>query len=137
LRTDLNQEFVNSLPSGEIITTGEDKVIKKYRQPEELFAKVDFYSKFAIQPPLEEYEAHDLKITTWNKKGNYLVSGAADGTIHMRDFGNFGRVESIQAAGWREEGIGCVAPSKNGGVYVGTISGCFQVWQPLEISLPD
>jgi len=34
--------------------TGDDKFIKKYRQPEELIAKVDFKSKFPIQPPLEE-----------------------------------------------------------------------------------
>jgi hypothetical protein len=33
LRTDLEQKLVCSLPSGEILTTGEDKFIKKYRQP--------------------------------------------------------------------------------------------------------
>lgn len=84
-----------------------------------------------MQPPLEEYEAHDLKITAWNKKGSYLVSGSADGSIHLRNLGNFNSVESIQAAGWKEEGIGFVAPSSNGGVYVGAVSGCFQVWQTL------
>ena len=98
---------------------------------------MDFYSKFTMQPPLEEFEAHDLRITTWNKKGNYLVSGSADGRVHVRDLGNIAQIESIQVAGWKEESIGYVAPSKNGGVYVGGISGCFQVWQPLEIILPD
>ena len=34
IRTDLQQHFVGALPSGEIITTGEDKFIKKYRQPD-------------------------------------------------------------------------------------------------------
>jgi hypothetical protein len=34
LRTDLEQNFVCALASGEILTSGEDKFIKKYRQPE-------------------------------------------------------------------------------------------------------
>jgi hypothetical protein len=33
VRTDLDQNWVTVLPSGEILTTGEDKFIKKYRQP--------------------------------------------------------------------------------------------------------
>ena len=52
--------------------------------PEDLVSKVEFKSKFAIQPPLEEIEAHDLKITCWNRVGNHLVSGSADGTVQIR-----------------------------------------------------
>lgn len=33
IRTDVDQRLVSNLPSGEIITTGDDKFIKKYRQP--------------------------------------------------------------------------------------------------------
>lgn len=33
LRTDANQTLVSGLPSGELITTGKDKFIKKYKQP--------------------------------------------------------------------------------------------------------
>lgn len=65
IRTDLDQNFVCALPSGEILTSGEDKLIKKYRQPEELLAKVDFRAKQPIPPPLEELEAHDLKVVCW------------------------------------------------------------------------
>lgn len=35
LRTDPNQNIVAGLPSGEIITTGKDKFLKKYKQPED------------------------------------------------------------------------------------------------------
>jgi hypothetical protein len=52
IRTDLEQNFVCSLPTGEILTSGEDKLIKRYRQPEELLVKVDFKSKQPIPPPL-------------------------------------------------------------------------------------
>lgn len=65
LRTDLDQQLVGSLPTGEIITTGSDTFIKKYRQPEEHLAKIDFKTKTAIPPPLEEIEAHDLRINHW------------------------------------------------------------------------
>lgn len=33
LRTDLSQQFVGVLPTGELISTGLDKLIKKYKQP--------------------------------------------------------------------------------------------------------
>lgn len=81
--------------------TGDDKFIKKYRQPEELIAKVDFKSKFPIQPPLEEIQAHDLRITCWSRFDKYLVSGSADGTVQIRDVSSISQYKSFQVAGWK------------------------------------
>ncbi len=53
LRTDPHQKFVAGLPSGELITTGKDKFLKRYKQPEELIQKIDWKSKVAPNPPLE------------------------------------------------------------------------------------
>ena len=53
IRTDIDQRLVSNLPSGEIITTGEDKFIKKYRQPEDLLAKIDFKTKVPVPAPLD------------------------------------------------------------------------------------
>lgn len=39
-------------------------------------------------------------------------------------------------AGWKEEGVGYVAASQNGGIYTGGTGGCFQVWHNAE-ALPD
>jgi len=46
------------------------------------------------------------------------------------------QAKSFQVAGWKEESIGFVSSSKAGGIYAGSINGCFQVW-PQGISLPD
>ena len=53
LRTDLNQNLVACLPSGELITTGKDKFLKKYKQPEDLIQKIDWESKVPPNPPIE------------------------------------------------------------------------------------
>ena len=50
LKTDPNQSLVAALPTGELLTTGKDKYIKKYKQPEEL--KIDWRSKTPPNPPL-------------------------------------------------------------------------------------
>jgi hypothetical protein len=51
-RTDSNLRLVTSLPSGELLTTGKDKFLKKYKQPEDLLQKLDFKSKVPPNPPL-------------------------------------------------------------------------------------
>lgn len=53
LRTDLDQKHIEVLPSGEIISTGSDKMIKKYKQPEEPLNKFNPESKSVIPPPIE------------------------------------------------------------------------------------
>jgi hypothetical protein len=39
---------------GEVLTAGKDKVFKKYKQPEEILAKMDLKVKVASQQPLDE-----------------------------------------------------------------------------------
>lgn len=39
LRTDLEQKYIEVLPNGEILSTGTDKILKKYKQPEDPIAK--------------------------------------------------------------------------------------------------
>lgn len=53
LRTDLEQKHIEVLPSGEIISTGSDKMIKKYKQLDEPLNKFNPESKSVIPPPLE------------------------------------------------------------------------------------
>ena len=78
-----------------------------------------------------------MKITCWNRIGNHFVSGSADGTVQIRDISSLSQFKSFQVAGWKEESIGFVAPSQTGGIYTGSISGCFQVWQDEESTLTD
>ena len=118
-----------SLPSGEILTTGDDKLIKKYRQPEEPLSKVDFRSKTPLPLPLEELDGHDLRITTWQLSGKWLVSGSADGSVQVRDTGALGQVRTCRALGWKEESVGAVGVGSNGWVLVGSRTGCLQVWK--------
>lgn len=39
LRTDLDQKYIQVLPTGEILSTGADKILKKYKQPEDPITK--------------------------------------------------------------------------------------------------
>lgn len=52
LRTDPYQNVVAGLPSGEILITGKDKFLKKYKQPEDLIQKIDWKSKTPPNPPV-------------------------------------------------------------------------------------
>jgi hypothetical protein len=90
------------LNSGEIITSGDDKMFKKYKQPEELLAKVDYKSKAAIPPPIEEIEAHDLKISCIDSRNTVIISGGVDGSVQIRDSSNFNQVKSYKAHGWKK-----------------------------------
>lgn len=53
LRTDLDQRLIEVLPTGEIVSTGADKMIKKYKQLEEPLSKFNPEAKSPIPPPLE------------------------------------------------------------------------------------
>lgn len=94
-----------------------------------MLAKVDFKSKVSIPPPLDEIDAHDLKILCWKVTGKWLVTGAADGTVQIRDTSNLSQVKSYKVVGWKEQNLGWVTASKTGGVYAGSHDGCFQVWR--------
>ena len=45
--------------SGDVYTVGDDRIVKKYKQPEEYLPKMDMRVKVPINP-LEEFEGHDL-----------------------------------------------------------------------------
>lgn len=40
------------LANGELLITGKDKVLKKYKQPEEAIVKIDWKVKAANTPPI-------------------------------------------------------------------------------------
>ncbi len=44
----------------DILATGKDKILKKYKQPEELITKMDLRMKVPGSVPLEELEGHPL-----------------------------------------------------------------------------
>ena len=44
----------------DILTTGKDKILKKYKQPDELLIKMDLRIKVPGSVPLEELEGHPL-----------------------------------------------------------------------------
>ena len=52
-RTDLDQKELSVLPSGQILTTGSDKFLKKYKQPEDPIAKFHPEGKTPVHAPLE------------------------------------------------------------------------------------
>ena len=45
--------YIAVLASGDIVVTGKDKILKKYKQPEEVLSKVDFKVRAANTPPIE------------------------------------------------------------------------------------
>jgi WD40 repeat protein len=90
---------------------------------------VDFRSKQPIAPPLEELEAHDLRVVCWECGPKWLVSGGADGTVQLRESGNLSAVKSYKVAGWKQENLSAVSYSLKGGIYTGSNDGCFQVWR--------
>lgn len=55
---DLNHIAVN-LATGDLLCTGKDKILKRYKQPEELFVKMDTRIKVG-GAPIEEQDGHPL-----------------------------------------------------------------------------
>jgi hypothetical protein len=46
--------------SGNILATGSDKVLKRYKHPDEFLLDIDFKSKEPPKPPINELDGHDL-----------------------------------------------------------------------------
>lgn len=51
-KIDSDQKIMDVLPSGEILVSGKDKILRKYKQPEEFIGKIDLKSRTAPNPPL-------------------------------------------------------------------------------------
>lgn len=121
--------------------SGEDKFIKKYKQPEQLIGKIDFKSKNPLPPPIEELEAHDLPIVCFDASTKGFISGGSDGVLQVREYSNFSAVRMYKVHGWKASNLKCVTKSSIAGiVYTGSEDGCFQIWrvsQGPQVALSD
>ena len=117
LRTDLEQKIINVLPSGEILTTGTDTFIKKYKQPDEPISKFNPEAKPAIPPPIEQLEAHDLETLTMEVADKKFISCGRDGTVQFRNTDNFGIYETMVVQGWKNGNLSACAFSQEDGLF--------------------
>lgn len=51
-KVDPEMARIGVLATGELVVTGRDKILRKYKQPEELLSKMDFKVKAANTPPI-------------------------------------------------------------------------------------
>ncbi|CAD8159373.1 unnamed protein product [Paramecium pentaurelia] len=84
-KIDPDQTLLIVTPQQEVITTGKDKIFKKYKFPEELLSKMDLKMRVANQPPVDEQDGHQLPATCLAIK-DFLYSSAKDGTIMFRSY---------------------------------------------------
>jgi hypothetical protein len=69
------------LPNGEILSTGADKILKKYRQSEDPITKFNPEAKISIPSPTEELDSHDLETTFIKISPKVFISGGAEGSL--------------------------------------------------------
>lgn len=82
--SDLNI-IIHNPKSPDVWLTGKDKYLRHYPLPDEKFEKVIDNKYLAPETPLDEIKAHDLPVNCAFQLGNTLITGAKDGTIHIRE----------------------------------------------------
>ena len=131
-KIDSEQEIIQSLPSGDLLVTGKDKILRKYRHPEEPLAKVDLKSRTAPNPPVEELDGHDLPSTciTRSAKFNTVVTGAEDGTVMIRNGTTLEPLQApIKSQGHKSRGVSAILASDVGNFVVAAgFDGSLVIW---------
>ena len=92
--------------SGEVFLTGKDKFLKKYKIPDELVAKTNPSAK-APPAPIEELPGHPLPVNACfiSFNGEYLLSGAQDGSISVREIANPAKHTQFKAHNFKSNGV--------------------------------
>ena len=83
--------------TGEVLVTGKDRMLKKYRFPDENILRTDPKSK-PPSNPLEELPGHDLPVTVvaHSSNGKFIAMGSQDGTITFRDTAHLAEAKSVR-----------------------------------------
>ncbi|KRX02904.1 WD40-repeat-containing domain [Pseudocohnilembus persalinus] len=106
-KTDNNLNLLVVHPrTGDVITTGKDKMLKRYQQPDKLYQTLDLKLK-AGEDPLDEVDGHSLQtnIMRIHSQNNQLISGAQDGTIFIRDLDNLMDYHQIKGHNLKYRGV--------------------------------
>ncbi len=97
-----NELYLNCMhpTTGDFLITGKDKILRRYKQPDSdgHLSKLDLRVKIPSNPPLEELDGHALaaNVLILSPDKRFCVSGAADGTIFLRDIGELSSFKMVE-----------------------------------------
>jgi len=121
--------------TGEVFLSGADKLLKKYKQPDDIYLKTQEI-KFKIgAAPLEEFDGQALPVNIMksSEEFNWLACGSRDGTIRLRDLDNPGQFVNIPAQNILHRGVSALEFSNKGRlVYSGGYDGSLFLWRVEE-----
>ena len=101
--------------NGDILLTGKDKILKKYKQPDELIIKMDLRIKVPGSIPLEELDGHPLPTNCLiiSPNNSMCVTGGSDGSIFIRNLKMLSNVTEIKAHNYKSFGVSALTFSSN------------------------
>lgn len=126
---DSNVIAVNDV-TNEVYISGKDKLLKKYKLPEDYLDKLDKKIK-AAPIPIEEVFGHPLVTRTMvvSKDGRILFTGGKDGTVFAREAINITKFTEIKAHSLSANGVSLITVSKYLPViYTGSDDGSVIMW---------
>lgn len=115
--------------TGDVLCTGDEKVIRRYKQPEDLLRDMDLRARPPFTPV--EMDGHDLKTTcmSYVEGIGSFVSGGQDGAVIRRSSKEGGVVESVKAQNYVGGGVSaCAASRKYPLLIAGGFDGCLLVF---------
>jgi WD40 repeat protein len=89
----------------DIYLTGADKVLKRYKFPEEKLEKIDLKVKLPALSPLEEVEGHFLPVTAIQFEKDFIVSGCQDGEVMIRHAGKMNEKQKMKVMNFKYNGV--------------------------------
>eukprot|EP00825_Cyclidium_porcatum_P004670 TRINITY_DN1220_c0_g1_i2.p1 TRINITY_DN1220_c0_g1~~TRINITY_DN1220_c0_g1_i2.p1 ORF type:complete len:1061 (-),score=222.02 TRINITY_DN1220_c0_g1_i2:1563-4745(-) len=131
------QNMCLSLSTGDLLLTGNDKILKRYKQPEEQLAKLDMKVKIGL-PPSEELDGHDLSVNVIKSQieQRIVVSGSCDGTIIIRNMDQLSETKKIKAHNLKSKGVSSIEYSKKHKLcYSGGFDGSFLIWKFGDVQI--
>ncbi|EAR97028.3 hypothetical protein TTHERM_00196190 (macronuclear) [Tetrahymena thermophila SB210] len=135
---DMNHIAVNQV-TGDILMTGKDKIVKRYKQPEELYAKMDTRIKVG-GAPIEEQDGHPLPTNAMiiSDQFNLLITGGQDGSIYLRNLEKLSEFQQIKSHNWKINGVSTLDFSKKYKLlYSGGYDGSFFAWSLDKVSFQN
>ena len=120
---------MSSHSTGEIYVVGEDKILKQYDQPADLWAAIEFKKPPAA--PVKEMPSHSIATTCWDvsKEFKQFATGGKDGVIMIRNVGKFETANEIRAHTLFTGGVTAIAFSNTRStLYTAGGDGSFMAW---------